>query len=84
MPAITNCTVTKAGTNVITAPTNATLNDDMKPTMNIVVTGGVRPAGEPKKNVGGYKITGQVNTVDRTFISMTCEDAGNAAKFKKV
>jgi hypothetical protein len=80
VPAITNCVVKKSDKDVITSPTTATLTDDLKPTMNIVITGGTR-SGLSKSD--GYKITGSVNGTPRTFISMKCTDDGNNAKFVK-
>ena len=80
MPAITSCAVKKGNSDVITTPTSAVLTDDMKPTMNIVVTGGTR-SGLTKS--GGYKITGNVDGHARTFLSMKCTDDGNHAKFVK-
>ena len=80
MPAITNCVVKKSNSDVITSPTSAVLTDDLKPTMNIVVTGGTR-SGLTKS--GGYKITGTVGGHERTFLLMKCTDDGNHAKFVK-
>lgn len=80
MPAITNCVVSKDGANVITNPTSAVLNDDLKPTVNIVITGGTR--NSLNKNTT-YKITGNVSGHDRTFLMFKCTDAGDPAKFVK-
>jgi cell division protein FtsI/penicillin-binding protein 2 len=81
VPAITNCKVTKGGSDVITNPTSAELTDDLKPTMNIVVKGGTRNG---LSKASGYKITGKVGTTDRNFISMKCTDDGTNAKFVKM
>jgi hypothetical protein len=80
MPAITNCVVSKDGVNVITNPTNAVLNDDLKPTVNIAITGGIRNA---LKKDATYRITGNVGGNDRTFSLFKCKDAGDPAKFVK-
>jgi hypothetical protein len=87
MSSIDNCKVTRKVGNeevdVITSPTSAVLNNDLSPSMNIVVTGGTRVADQLKKNNGGYKITGKVGTKEREFRGLKCDDAGNPAKFKK-
>jgi hypothetical protein len=80
MPAITNCVVSKDNVNVITNPTGAVLNDDMKPTVNIVITGGTRNG---LKKDTTYKITGRVGNNDRTFLLFKCKDAGDPATFVK-
>lgn len=79
--AITNCVVSRTGGNIITNPTSATLYDDMKPTMHIIVTGGNR--AQPLVNNAVYTITGTVNSNDRTFKNMKCVDTGDPARFNK-
>jgi hypothetical protein len=77
---ITNCVVSRSGQNVLTGPTSAELYDDMKPTMHIIITGGVRT--QQLVNNASYKITGSVN-VDRTFLNMKCVNTGDPARFDK-
>ncbi len=80
MAAIANCVVSKDGGNVITNPTSVVLNDDMKPTVNIVITRGTRNS---LRKDATYKITGNVGGQDRTFLLFKCKDAGHPAKFVK-
>jgi len=77
---ITNCVVSSSGTTVLDNPTKAEVFDDMAPTVNITITGGTRHVALSKK---AYKITGKVSDLDRTWLTMTCSDTGNPAKFKK-
>jgi hypothetical protein len=79
MPTITNCVVSRDNVNVITAPTNAVLNDELKPTENIVVTGGARN-GSLTLNAA-YTIAGRIGTNDRTFKLFKCKNTGDPAKF---
>jgi hypothetical protein len=51
--------------------------------MNIVVTGGTRVNDQIKKDFSGYKITGTVSGIERTFPSMKCSVAGDPATFVK-
>jgi hypothetical protein len=81
MAAIINCVVSRSGANVITAPTTADLNNDMQPTMHIIVTGGV--IATPLVDKATYKITGDVGGISRTFLTMKCVNTGNAARFDK-
>jgi hypothetical protein len=79
--AITNCQVLRNGAVVINNPTSADLNDDLKPTMYITVTGG--NPNPPLVSNAVYKITGTVNGNNRTFLNMKCVNTGSPARFNK-
>ena len=79
--AITGCTVSRNNAQVLTNPTSADLNDDMKPTMNIVIAGGNHPVALVLN--ASYKITGTVTGIDRTFLNMKCVKTGDPARFDK-
>ena len=78
---ITNCVVTNSGGNVLTNPTSAELNDDMKPTMHIIISGGNR--APPLMKNALYKITGSVSGNNRNFLNMKCVNKDDPAKFDK-
>ena len=79
--AITNCVVSRSGANVLTNPTSANLEDDMKPTRHIIITGGNRAT--PLVNNAAYKITGTVGGIDRTFLNMKCVNTADPARFNQ-
>jgi hypothetical protein len=77
---ITNCVVSFGGAIILNNPTKAELFDDLKPTLNITITGGTKHTPLVKNKA--YKITGTVSNLPRTWLNMKCDDTGDPAKFK--
>jgi hypothetical protein len=80
MTAITNCVVSRNNANVITNPTSADVQDDMKPTVTVTVTGG--NVATPLVNNAAYKITGTVGVNNRTWLNMKCKSTNSPYSFK--